>query len=103
MQAMPMMVFGFAALVWIIVRAVLLRHVDGQAGAAARRDLWVGLPVAASWFAIWGLYCAYTWTTDPTNVTRPGRQVLCPGDGCDLAARRVAGDEDSGSSLARPG
>jgi hypothetical protein len=25
--------------------------------------------VAASWFAIWGLYSAYTWTTDPTSVT----------------------------------
>ena len=35
----------------------------------ARRDLWVGLALAASWFAIWGLYSAYTWTTDPTNVT----------------------------------
>ena len=25
--------------------------------------------MAASWFAIWGLYSAYTWTTDPTSVT----------------------------------
>jgi hypothetical protein len=23
----------------------------------------------ASWFAIWGLYSAYTWTIDPTSVT----------------------------------
>jgi hypothetical protein len=37
--------------------------------AAARRDLWVGLALTASWFAIWGLYSAYTWTTDPTSVT----------------------------------
>ena len=28
-----------------------------------------GSAVAASWFAIWGLYSAYTWTTDPTSVT----------------------------------
>ena len=35
----------------------------------ARRDLWVGLALAASWFAIWGLYSAYTWTADPTSVT----------------------------------
>jgi hypothetical protein len=69
MQAMPMTVFAFAALVWIIVRAVLLRHVDGEAGAAARRDLRVGVALAASWFAVWGLYCAYTWTTDPTSVS----------------------------------
>ncbi len=29
----------------------------------------MGLALATSWFAVWGLYSAYTWTTDPTNVT----------------------------------
>jgi hypothetical protein len=47
----------------------VLRGTDGEAGRAARRDLWVALALAASWFAIWGLYSAYTWTTDPTSVT----------------------------------
>jgi hypothetical protein len=69
MQAMPMMVFGLAALAWIIVRAVPLRHVSSEAAAVARHDLWVSLPLAASWFAVWGLYSAYTWTTDPTSVS----------------------------------
>jgi hypothetical protein len=69
LQAMPMAVLGLVALAWIIVQWLVLRRADGQAGALARRDLWVGLSVAASWFAIWGLYSAYTWTTDPTNVT----------------------------------
>src|SRR5436189_1293526 len=69
MQAMPMLVFGLIALAWIIVRWLLLRRIGGQAGAAARRDLSVGVALAASWFAIWGLYSAYTWTTDPTSVT----------------------------------
>jgi hypothetical protein len=69
MQAMPMLVLGLIALAWIIVRWLVLRRADGAAGAVARRDLWVGLSVAASWFAIWGLYSAYTWTTDPTSVT----------------------------------
>jgi hypothetical protein len=69
LQAMPMVVLGLIALAWIIVRWLVLRRADGHAGAAARRDLWVGLSLAASWFAIWGLYSAYTWTTDPTNVT----------------------------------
>lgn len=69
MQAMPMLVLGLIALVWIIVRWLVLRRADCEAGAVARRDLWVGLALAASWFAIWGLYSAYTWTTDPTNVT----------------------------------
>ena len=69
MQAMPMLVLGLIALAWIIVRWLVLRRAGGQAGAVARRDLWVGLALAASWFAIWGLYSAYTWTTDPTSVT----------------------------------
>ena len=69
MQAMPMLVLGLIALAWIIVRWLVLRRSGGQAGAVARRDLWVGLALAASWFAIWGLYSAYTWTTDPTSVT----------------------------------
>jgi hypothetical protein len=69
MQAMPMLVLGLVAVAWIIVRWLLLRRVGGQAGAVARRDLCVGLALATSWFAIWGLYSAYTWTTDPTSVT----------------------------------
>jgi hypothetical protein len=69
LRAMPMIVLGLMALAWIIVRWLVLRRVGGQADAEARRDFWVGLAVAASWFAIWGLYSAYTWTTDPTGVT----------------------------------
>jgi hypothetical protein len=69
MQAMPMLVLGLVAVAWIIVRWLLLRRVSGQACVVARRDLWVGLTLATSWFAIWGLYSAYTWTTDPTSVT----------------------------------
>jgi hypothetical protein len=69
LQAMPMLVLGLIALAWIIVRWLVLRRVDGEAGAMARRDLSVGAALAASWFAIWGLYSAYTWTTDPTSVS----------------------------------
>jgi hypothetical protein len=68
-QAMPMLVLGLLALTWIVVRWLMLRRAGGQAGAAARRDLSVGTALAASWLAIWGLYSAYTWTTDPTSVT----------------------------------
>jgi hypothetical protein len=67
LQAMPMLVLGLIALAWIIVRRLVLRRTDGDAGAEARRDLWVGIALAASWFAIWGLYSTYTWTTDPTD------------------------------------
>jgi len=69
MKAMPMLVLGLVAVAWIIVRWLSLRRIDGGAGAAARRDLSVGAALAASWFAIWGLYSAYTWTADPTSVT----------------------------------
>src|SRR5881398_690984 len=69
MQAMPMLVLGLTALAWIILRWLVLRRIGGQAGAVARRDLSVGAALAASWFAIWGLYSAYTWTADPTSVT----------------------------------
>jgi hypothetical protein len=69
LQAMPMSVLGLIALAWIIVRWLILRRSGGAVGAAARRDLAVGLTLAASWFAIWGLYSSYTWTTDPTSVT----------------------------------
>ena len=69
MQAMPTLVLGLLAVAWIVVRWLMLRRAGGQAGAAARRDLGVALALAASWFAIWGLYSTYTWTTDPTSVT----------------------------------
>jgi hypothetical protein len=69
MQAMPMLVLGLVALAWIIVRWLVLRRTDGEAGTVARRDLSVGAALAASWFAIWGVYSAYAWTTDPTSVT----------------------------------
>jgi hypothetical protein len=64
-QALPMLVLGLAALAWIIVRGLVLRRAD----AAARRDLWAGLAVAASWLAVWGLYSTYYWTNDPTEDT----------------------------------
>jgi hypothetical protein len=69
LQAMPMMVLGLIALAWIIVRSLVLRRAAGEIAAQTRRDLGVGLAVAASWFAIWSLYSTYTWTTDPTSVT----------------------------------
>jgi hypothetical protein len=68
-QAMPVLVLALVALVWIVVRWVMLRRAADQARAATRRDLSVGAALAASWLAIWGLYSAYTWTTDPTSVT----------------------------------
>src|SRR5207245_900622 len=81
MQAMPMLVLGLAALAWIIVRGLVLRRADGQAGAAARRDLWVGLAVAASWLAVWGLYSAYYWTNLPFLSTLQVARFYLPAIG----------------------
>ena len=69
LRAMPMLVLGLIALAWITFRWLILRRRGGEVGAAARRDLWVGITLAASWLAIWGVYSPYTWTTDPTSVT----------------------------------
>ncbi len=81
LQAVPMLVLGLIALTWIIVRRLVLRRADGEAGTMARRDLSVGLGMAASWFAIWGLYSAYTWTTDPTSVTVQVVRFYLPANG----------------------
>ena len=69
LQAMPLLVLALTTLAWILVRRFRLRRLADAAGHAARRDLWIAAAIAASWFAIWGLYLAYTWTTDPASVT----------------------------------
>jgi len=69
-RAMPMLVLALLALAWIVARRLLLRDTGEPSRAVARRDLWVGLSLASSWLAVWGLYSAYTWTADdPTMVT----------------------------------
>jgi hypothetical protein len=80
-RAMPMLVLGLVALGWIIVRRLALRRVRSEDGAVARLDLWVGLAVAASWFAIWGVYSTYTWTTDPTENTLQAVRFYVPAIG----------------------
>ncbi len=68
MQAMPVLVLGLTALAWILAERARLRG-DGERAVAARTDLWVAVALFASWFAIWGLYAAYTWTTAPGGTT----------------------------------
>ena len=67
-QAMPMLVLGVAALAWIVVQRLRSRRAGAKLRAVAGRDLMVAVALAGSWFAIWGLYLTYDWTTDPTNV-----------------------------------
>ncbi|MGH3159104.1 MAG: hypothetical protein ACRDNF_21385 [Streptosporangiaceae bacterium] len=71
-QAIPMLVLGLTALAWIGWRWVRLRRVrqpDAGLSAVARRDAAVGLALAASWLAVWGLYAAYTWTVPSGGST----------------------------------
>jgi hypothetical protein len=68
-HAMPMFALGLVALAWIIARRLALRRAGDRNRDLAGRDLGVGLALATSWFAIWGLYLAYTWTADPTANT----------------------------------
>ena len=68
-EAIPMLVLGLAALAWIIARYLRLRHAPGAATPDARRDLAVAIPLAVSWFGLWGLYAAYTWTAAPFLTT----------------------------------
>ncbi len=67
-EAMPMLVLGLAALAWIAGRWGKLRRADSEPAAPARRDLAVGLALAASWFTVWGVYAAYTWTAHPFST-----------------------------------
>jgi hypothetical protein len=69
MQAMPLLVLGLAAIAWITGRWAWLARAGRERAAGARRDLAVGLALAACWLAVWGLYSAYTWTTAPFGAT----------------------------------
>jgi hypothetical protein len=61
-QAMPMLVPGLAGLAGIAVAWLRGRRAAGERAAQARRDLAVGIALAASWAAVWALYATYTWT-----------------------------------------
>ena len=101
MQAMPMLVLGLLALTWIIVRWLVLRRADGEAGAVARRDLWVGLSRGGLVVRDLGPVLRVHLDDRPDQCHCPGCQVLRPGDRRDRPARRLAGDEDSRPSMGR--
>ena len=79
--AMPVLVLALAALAWIAVRRVRLRRAGGGRTARARRDLGVGLALAASWSAVWGLYAAYGWTAAPGLTTWQAVRFYVPAVG----------------------
>ena len=77
-QAMPMLVLGLTALAGIAVAWLRSRRAGGERAALARRDLAVGVALAASWAAIWGLYAAYTWTAVPGLSTLQAARFYVP-------------------------
>jgi hypothetical protein len=83
--AMPVLALGLVALGWIIWRWMRLRRAGAEPAAVSRRDLAVGLALAAAWFSVWGLYAAYTWTAIlpgpiffPLNITDDVRFYVDP-------------------------
>jgi hypothetical protein len=80
-QALPMLALGLASLAWIARRRVRMRQVDGEQAAIARRDFAVGTVLAASWFSVWALYAAYTWTAHPGIGTWPTARFYLPAIG----------------------
>ena len=80
-EAMPVLVPALVALAWIIRRKVNPPPVDGESGAVAGRDFAVGLALAASWFSVWGLYAAYTWTAHPHGTTLQVARFYVPAIG----------------------
>ncbi len=80
-QAIPVLVLALAALAWIAARRVRLRRADDERAGHARRDLAVGLALAASWFSVWGLYAAYTWTANPVLSTLQSARFYGPAAG----------------------
>jgi hypothetical protein len=63
-KAIPALLLGLTALVWIAVRVIRSRSVvtDPLSTTKIRRDAVIGLVLAAGWLGLWGLYSAYTWT-----------------------------------------
>ena len=78
LQAMPMLVPGLAALAGIAVRWLRSRRAGGERAAPARRDLAVGVALAACWAATWGLYATYTWTAGPGLSTLQAVRFYVP-------------------------
>jgi hypothetical protein len=76
--AMPMSVLGLAGLGWIGGRWARLRRSGDEQGGIGRRDFAVGLALAASWFSVWALYAAYTWTAHPGLSTLQATRFYIP-------------------------
>ena len=97
--AMPMLVLGLAAVAWIARRRVQPGRTDD-----ARRDFAVAVALAASWFSVWGLYAAYTWTASAAIITALfGLGVWSFHSMREFSATRVTRDTGPGPQRTGPG
>jgi hypothetical protein len=86
LQAIPMLVLGLVALTAIAARWATRRRsgreqTGGERTQAATLDLAVALALAASWFGVWGLYAAYTWTAVPGGSSEQTVRFYLPAIG----------------------
>jgi len=77
-RAMPMLVLGLAGLASIVLRWLRARRAGDEHAAIARRDLAIGLALAACWAAIWSLYATYGWTALPGLSTLQSVRFYVP-------------------------
>ena len=68
LQAMPVAALALIAVAWVIARKLAAVRPAAERDQQQGRDLAVAVALGGSWVAIWALYSAYTWTTDPTNA-----------------------------------
>ena len=68
LEAMPMLTLALLSVVWIVGRALKPGRTRDRDIAVVRRDVGIATALMICWFAVWGLYLTYTWTTDPTNA-----------------------------------
>ncbi len=95
-EAMPMLVLGFAALIGIGARWATSRRSgalppreagDDSAvaqvpgGQHAPQDAAIGLALSAAWLSVWGLYAAYDWTAEPGLSTLQSVRFYLPAIG----------------------
>ncbi len=83
-EAIPMLLLGLAALAWIMARWLWLRCAlsapSPDAWAGAGRDMAVAIPLAASWFGLWGC-------TPPTTGPRTNMGTAPPARSATATAR----------------
>ena len=73
-SALPGLLLGLAALVWMAVRLARARSaaVPPETARRWRTDAVVGAWLGLGWLALWGLYSAYTWTAQMGRGGGPG-------------------------------